>query len=78
MPRFRVFAKGFFLVGKEIGPGDFALYQHRAAGAFPSDHVRRFAAGAGLFRKDDATAVSAAKPLFGLPYKLLVGHPLML
>ncbi len=43
-----------------------------------ANHVRRFTAGAGLLRKHDAATISAAKPLFGQTYKLLMGHPLML
>ena len=71
-----VFAKRLFPIGEEIGPGDLALDQDRAALPFPTNYVRRFSTGTGLFREHDAAAIFPPQPLLGKTDKLLVGHDL--
>src|SRR5215470_8757699 len=71
-----VFAKRLFPIGEEIGPGDLALDQDRAALPFPADYVRSFSTGTGLFREHDPAAIFPPQPLLRKTDKLLVGHDL--
>jgi hypothetical protein len=70
----RIFAERLSTISEEIGARYLALDQHGAAFAFPTDHVGRFSAGAGLFREHDAATIITTKPQFGEANELSVGH----
>ena len=69
-----ILAERLFAIGKEVGAGDFALDYHGAARALPANDVGRLAAGAGLFREDDAATISGTKPLLGEADEDCMGH----
>src|SRR5882724_1627705 len=70
---FRLGTKGFSPVGQEVSTRDLALDDYRMLGPLPPNGIGHFPAGAGLLRKDDATAVTP-QPGDRFLNKLGVGH----
>ena len=69
----RLLAEKFFAIGEKVGAGNLALYQHRMAGALPSDGIGHLAGRTSLLGENDAAAVGT-QPLHGFLDQLKVGH----